>query len=707
MTTRRDFLKASGMGIFVLFTVDISDIIARRTFQFRGYPTDFNAYLRIGEDGRVTLFSGKIEMGQGVHTSLAQMLAEELDVPLSAVDPVMGDTALCPWDMGTFGSMSTRFFGPPVRRAAAEARAVLKELAAERLGVPAERLATRDGVVFDAADPARRVPYGELARGRRIERTVDGTAPLDDPDEHTVSGVATPRLDARLKVTGQALFTGDLRLEGMLHAAVLRPPAHGAVLRRLDLRDAEAVEGARVVRDGDLVAVLHPRPDVARRACEALSAEWELPEAGPDNETIFTYLRENAPPPSVVAEAGDPARGEAECSRLFRTTYRAHYVAHAPMEPHTALARIDGEGAAIWASTQNPFTLQREAAEALGCAPELVRVRTPFVGGAFGGKTANRQALEAVRLARRVGVPVQVAWSRREEFFLDTFRPATLVDVTSGVDAGGRVLLWRYANLHGGDRGARPVYAFPHMQVTSQGGWGGDGPRYHPLAVGAWRGPGANVNHFAMESQMDAMAAATGTDPVTFRLAHLDDDRMRRVLRTAADAFGHSWTPAPSGQGVGVALGVDAGTYVATMARVRVDRASGRVRVERIVCAQDMGEVINPEGARMQMEGGLIQGLGYALSEEIRFGRGAVADENFDTYRIPRFSWVGEIEAILVDNPELPPQGGGEPAITTVGAVLANAIHDAVGARLRELPMTPERVMRAMREPPEAPGPTA
>ena len=696
MTTRRDFLKITGQGIFVMFTVDITDLMARRTFQFRNYPTDFNAYLRIGEDGEITLFTGKIEMGQGIHTSLPQMLAEELDVPLGRVHPIMGDTALCPWDMGTFGSMSTRFFGPPMRKAAAEAKAVLKELAAERLGAPVSRLGTRDGTVFDTADPSSSVTYAALAQGRRIEREVKGEAPLDDAADYTVSGVATTRRDAVAKVTGKARYTADIRLEGMAYAKILRPPAHGSKLVEADTSRVADVAGATVVRDGDLVAVLHEAPDMAELALAEIDARWDEPTTGPSNADIFEYLEGNVPEPRVVTREGDLARGRSASAKTFQHTYHAQYVAHAPLEPHAALAKVEDGKATVWASTQNPFTLQNEVARALGFQPENVRVLTPFVGGGFGGKTANRQAVEAARLARASGRPVQVSWTRREEFFYDTFRPATIVKVSSGIDGQGKVTLWDYANLHGGDRSSEPVYALPNHRVTSQGGWGGDGPRYHPLAVGAWRGPGANVNHFAMESQIDLMAVAAGVDPVSFRMANLTDERMKRVLRAAADAFGHAWKPGPSGEGVGVALGTDAGTYVATMAKVQVDRQSGAVRVERIVCAQDMGEVINPEGAIIQMEGGLTQGLGYTLTEEIHFARGAVMEENFDTYVIPRFSWVPKIECILVESPELGPQGGGEPAITTTGAVIANAIHDALGVRLFELPMTPSRIRAAV-----------
>jgi isoquinoline 1-oxidoreductase len=697
MINRRSFLKFSGMGIVVLYSVDISELIARRTFQFRGYPTDLNAYLRIGEDGRVTFFTGKIEMGQGVVTSLPQMLAEELDVPLSSIDAVLGDTDLCPWDMGTFGSMSTRFFGPPMRKAAAEAKAVLKELAAERMGVSVDRLGTRDGTVFDLENPSVMVTYADLARGQRIERVVEGEAPLDALGDYTVCGVPTDRRDATAKVTGAAEYSADIRLDGMLYAKILRPPAHGSKLREVDTSRAEQAEGAQVVRDGDFVAVLHERPDLAEQALAEVDASWDEPTEGPGDSTIFEYLEGNVPDARVVTEDGSLADGRGLGVQVREATYRAQYVAHAPMEPHAAIADVVGDRATVWASTQNPFTLKREVAEVLGFTEDKVRVLTPFVGGGFGGKTENQQAHEAARLSKMVSRPVQVAWTRQEEFFYDAFRPATIVHVASGIDAEGKLTLWDYRNLHGGNRSSSPVYHIPHHRVTSAGGWGGDGPRFHPLAVGAWRGPGANVNHFAMESQMDLMAQAAGMDPLSFRLANLTDERMKRVVETVAEAFGEEWQPAPSGRGFGLACGTDAGTYVATMAEVEVDRDTGDIRVIRIVCAQDMGEIVNPEGALMQMEGGLIQGLGYTLREEVRFDRGAITEENFDAYMIPRFSWVPKIEALLVPNPELGPQGGGEPAITTTGAVVANAVHDAIGARLYDLPMTPVRVKEAMR----------
>lgn len=691
---RRDFLRLLGGGVTILFTVGETGLAQTRGGS-REYPEDFNAYLRIGEDGRVTLFTGKIEMGQGIITSLAQMLAEELEVPLESVDMVMGDTALCPWDSATVGSRSTKYFGPPLRRAAAEARAVLLQLAAERLNVPAERLVVQAGEVRDRQNPNARVSFARLARGQRIERRLEGEVVLKPREQYTLCGRATRRTDARAKVTGEARFAGDIRLPGMLYARILRPPAHGARLRRLDTTAAQRVEGVLILQDGDQVAVLHECPEMAQRALEQIQAEYELPESTLDHESLRDHLLKAAPPAEIVASAGDLEEGSQRVHRFFESTFYNPYVAHAPLEPHTALVQIEGDRATVWASTQSPFGARDEVARALGVPSENVRVITPFVGGGFGGKTRHQQVLEAVRWARLAGRPVQVAWSRQEEFWYDTFRPAAVIQVKSGLDREHRIVYWDYDNYFAGTRSSQPFYDIPHYRVRARGsGWGND--PVHPFPVGAWRGPGSNTNVFAMESQIDLMAAAAGQDPLEFRLRNLKNPRMERVLQAAAQQFGEPLAPAPSGRGYGLACTDYLGTYVATMAAVRVDRESGQIRVERLVCAQDMGEIINPEGARLQIEGGLTMGLGYVLSEEIRFRGGEIWDTNFDTYSLPRFSWVPRIETVLVDNPDLPPQGCGEPAITTMGAVIANAVFDAIGIRPLELPLTPDRIRRAL-----------
>lgn len=329
---------------------------------------------------------------------------------------------------------------------------------------------------------------------------------------------------------------------------------------------------------------------------------------------------------------------------------------------------------------------------------------TPYLGGGFGGKSAHWQAVEAARLARAAGAPVMVAWTRAEEFFFDTYDPACVVEVRTAADESGKLTLWAYDVWAAGARSAELFYDVPDVRIRSFGGRmvaGTEqriGEAFHPFAVGPWRAPGANMNVFARESHLDRVAARLGLDPVEFRLRNLRDGRMRRVLETAARAFGWQSGPGPTGRGQGIACGIDAGTYVALAAEVEVDRATGAIRVKRVVCAQDMGIVVNPEGAKMQIESCITMGLGYVLAEELRFAGGRISDTNFDTYELPRFSWLPEIESVLVANDELDPQGGGEPAIVPMGAVVANAVFDATGARLDRLPMTPERVRAALAE---------
>lgn len=695
--SRRDFLKTLGGGIIIFFCLGEASVLEAQR-RDRGYPDDFNAYLRIGSDGRVTCFTGKIEMGQGVITSLAQMLADEIDIAPDKVDMFMGDTSLCPWDMGTFGSMSTRFFGPPLRAAGAEARRVLLELAAERLQVPQDQLVAENGVIFDSRQKDKRVTYGQLADGKTIAKRAAAKPPLKNPSEFKVMNKQFLRRDSVEKVTGRAKYAGDIRLPDMLYARILRPGAHGAKLTRVDTSAAEKIEGASVIRDGDLIAVLHRNPDQAADALSKINAEFDTPPAKVDDETIFDYLQTNAGKPNIVAQGGDLGVGQGQAEILVEQTYLDGYKAHAAIETHSALAKIEGDRATVWSSTQTPFPLRDQIANALGFRSENVQVMTPFLGGGFGGKTSGQQALEAARLAKASGKPVQVVWTREEEFFYDTFRPAAVVKIKSGLNAEGKIVLWDYTVYYAGERGAAQFYDIPNHRTASIGGGFGGGANPHPFATGAWRAPANNTNTFARESQIDAMAAKAKMDPIEFRLKNARDPRLIRVLKAAAEKFGWKPAPAPSGRGLGVACGIDAGTYVAEIAEVEVDKRTGRVKVKRIACAQDMGLVINPQGATIQMEGCMTMGLGYALSEDIHFKGGMILDRSFDSYELPRFSGLPKIETFILDLKDEPAQGGGEPAIIAVGAVIGNAIHDATGARLLRLPMNPERVRKALKD---------
>ena len=699
---RRDFMKIVGGGIVVFFAVEDPASAQQgpppKMGGFGGPPggaADFNAYLRIGEDGKVTIFTGKVELGQGNMTALAQMAADELGVSLDSIKMIMGDTDLCPYDMGTFGSMSIRVYGPALRSAAAEARAILIEMASEQLKLPKEQLKVENGVIFAGDNKAQRVTFAQLAKGQKITRKLDKKPEVKPVSQYTIMGTSPLRLDAVEKVTGKAQYTGDLRMEGMLYAKLLRPPAHGAKLKSVDVSAAEKVAGATVVNQDGLVAVLHTDPEAAEKAVAAIKADWDMPALDVDENTIFDYLLNKAPKPQQAERKGDLAAGEKAAAQLFEETYLNGYGAHGAIETHTAVAKFDGPKVTVWASTQAPFMNQGELARAAGVDSKNVRVITPYVGGGFGGKTYIPQAVDAVRLAKITGKPVQVAFNRKEEFFYDNYRPAAIVKIKSGLDSAGKICLWDYHVYFAGNRGAEQFYDVPNNLQSSHGSMMGfGGASAHPFNTGTWRAPGANINVFARESHLDIMAAKIKMDPLEFRLKNTSDPRARSVLEAAAKRFGYKPAPAPSGRGIGIAVGIDAETYVAEIAEVKLDK-SNNVTVKRIVCAQDMGICVSPEGSKMQMEGCIMMGLGYALSEDIRFKGGQIFTANFDEYVMPRFSWLPEIDAFIVKNDELPPKGGGEPAVVPVGAVIANAIFDAIGARVFQMPLTADRITKA------------
>jgi nicotinate dehydrogenase subunit B len=692
---RRDFIKHLGGGIIILFSAAEFPLLHGMAIPSEQRPQpDWNAYLMVGEDGRVSCFTGKIEMGQGVITSLAMELADELDVSLNNVYMVMGDTDLCPWDAGTWGSLTTRAFGPLLRAAGAEARAILLEMASKSLKSPIDRLAVKEGVVYDIKKPENKVTFADLTKGKKIIKTLSEKPPVKNPSEFKVMGKPVFKHDSLEKVTGKAKYSGDIRLPGMLYAKILRPPAHVAKMKSLDTSRAERIEGVVVIKEDDLIAVLHENPDIADDALSQIRAEFESVPAEPNNETIFKRLVNSATESNIVSQGGDLEEGRKISDLIVEKEYLDGYVAHAPIETHTATATTEGERIVIWASTQSPFGIRREVAETMNLPEEKVHIKQTFIGGGFGGKSPGRQVVEAARLTKLTGKPVQVAWTRREEFFYDTYRPAAVVKIASGLTNSGKVTLWDYKVYFAGSRGAQHFFDVANHKTESLDSGSVEA---HPFATGPWRAPANNTNTFARESHIDIMASKAGIDPLEFRLSNIKDERMVRVLKTVADKFG--WTPskAPSGRGYGLACGSDAGTYVAHMAEVRVDKNTGHVQVIRVVCAQEMGLVVNPQGATLQVEGCITMGLGYALAEDISFDGGKIKTRNFDTYEITKFSWTPEIEVVLVDAHDSPAHGGGEPAVICMGGVIANAIFDATGARLYQLPMTPERILQAMK----------
>jgi isoquinoline 1-oxidoreductase len=695
---RRNFVKLLGGGIFIFFQpwsiLDLSDLAVP---QARSLPKDYNAFLQIAEDGTVKCFTGKIEMGQGAITSLPQMMADELNVPLGKIRIIMGDTDLCPYDAGTWGSQTIQTFGPAMRAAATEARGVLVDLASAKLGVPASQLEVKDGIVIDTKDPKKRVSYAELAKGKKLERFLDVKPSVEDHTKFTYIGKSYKHVDARVKVTGEAKYAGDYKLPGMVFARVLRPPSHGAKLTTVDISGAEQVQGTQVVRDEDFIAVLNENRDRADEAVVKIKAEYSFNELKVNDKTLYDRMVGADSRVNVMRTNGDMEAGYQQSDRIFESEFHDPYVAHAAIETHTALANLEGDKMTVWASTQSPFGLQDGISRELGFPREKVRVITPFVGGGFGGKAAYQQGVEAARLAKMSKKPVMVVWTRDEEFFYDTFHPAGVYRVRSGIDKSGMIMLWDFNVYYGGTRGSDTIYDVPNAKTTSYG-QNMDAVQIHPFGTGAWRAPNNNSNTFARESQIDIMASEAGIDPLEFRLRNLKDEKMIACWKAVADKFGYVPAKTPGGRGIGIACGTDAGSWVAMMAEVKVDKNSGQIQVVRVACAQDMGMCVNPQGALLQMEGCIMMGLGYTLTEEIQFEGGNIKNRGFDSFEIPRFSWLPKMDCIILDRMNQPPKGGGEPAIIGIGAIVANAIYDATGARLYDLPFTPARVLEALKK---------
>jgi isoquinoline 1-oxidoreductase len=687
---RRKFLKKLGFGIIIIFSIGKLSLLQGWGQNDNEEIADFNAFLRVKEDGSVDCYTGKIEMGQGIITSLAQAIAEELEVPISSVDMIMGDTDLCPYDAGTWGSLTTRFADPVLRAAAAEAREILIDLAADQLGVPDTMLEVVDGVVFVKNDITKKITYAELTKGKKIVQSLKKKPEIKKSKDFKIVGKSIISLDAVAKVTGKAKYSGDIKLPNMVYATIVRPNVYGSKKMQVDSSGLSVFEGVELLEEGDLVAVVHSDPEIANKAAKKVKVTWEEPETKADNETIFQYLDDNIQESKVFEEGGSLDTGRASSMKIFEANYYDGYKAHAPIETHSATCYFKEDMLIMWASTQTPFGTREELAKEFEMPLEKVHIKQIFLGGGFGGKIYNQQAVEAAKIAKLCGKPVQLVWSRREEFMYDRFRPAALIKTASGVDNNGKLKLWEFDIYCAGTRGTKLFYDIPNNRTRMF-----NKDDVHPLGTGAWRAPGNNTTTFARESHIDATAHAVGIDALEFRLNNLKNENMSTTLKLAAKIFGWGGIK-PEGHGYGIALGEDAGTSVAIIAEVHVDKTTGVVQPIRVVCAQDMGQVVNPHGAKLQTEGGITMGLGYALYEDIVFDGGSVKSRRFNSYEITRFSKTPKIECVFIDKMDSNPQGGGEPAIICVGGAIANAVFDACGARVNRMPITPKRILEAL-----------
>ena len=684
---RRDFFKFLGAGIAV-FAVAKDSLAKQETAPTHGFhqeelPSDISAWLHIGEDGNVTAFTGKVESGQNIRTSLAQTVADELRVSFESVTMVTADTALTPFDFGTVGSRSMPTMSPQLRRVANAARELLVKAAAKEWKVAPEGLIAADAKVTDPAS-GRSLRYAELASGKTLAQNLPAEDPVTPANEWTVAGKSIPKKDARSFVTGKHQYTPDLRRPGQMYGKVLRPPSFGATLTAYDAKAAQSINGVVIVRDGDFIGAAAAKEQDARKALEAIHAEWkEVPQTS--NKDLFAYLKQNATAKSDDRSRkikGSVADGLASAAHRLDATYTVAFIAHAPLEPRAALAEWSDGRLTVWTGSQRPFAVRDELANVFHVPENSVRVIVPDTGSAYGGKHTGDAALEAARLARAAGRPVQVVWTREEEFTWAYFRPAGVMEIKSGIAADGTLTAWEFHNYNSGMSAIETPYVVPNQHIE-----------FHstqcPLRSGSYRGLAATANFFARESHMDELARAAQLDPLDFRLKNLSDPRLRAVLEAAAKSFSWPRKKSQEGQGFGIAGGFEKGGYVATCAEIAADRSSGSVRVVRVTTAFECGAIVNPDGLRNQVIGANIQGLGGALFEAIEFENGRITNPRFSRYRVPRFRDVPDVEAVLLDRKDLPSAGAGETPIMGVAPAIGNAIFDATGIRLRGLPLIP------------------
>jgi nicotinate dehydrogenase subunit B len=685
---RRDFFKFLGAGVLIVCV--LKDIHAQESGgdkrgQAASLPKDIAAWLHIGQDGRVTVYTGKVEMGQNIRTSLTQAVAEELRVSVTKIQMVMGDTQLTPYDRGTFGSRTTPEMNLQLRKVASAARDTLIDLAAAQWQTERKHLNAADGKITDSENK-RSVEFAALVKGRQLTETLPADDPLTPAAQWTVAGQPLPKVNGRDFVTGKHRYPCDQKLPDMFYGKIVRPASFGATLVSVDTKEAEQIPGVTVVHDGDFIGVAASSPETASRAASAIRAEWKSQPQISQKE-LFGYLKKNPVEGSGPLESpfrhetGSVDKAFESADHRLRQSYTVNYIAHAPLEPRAALAQWAGDNLTVWTGTQRPFGVRSELAEAFHMPEERVRVLMPDTGSGYGGKHTGETAVEAARLAKAAKRPVKVMWTREEEFTWAYFRPAGVIDISSAMRKDGRVISWEYHNYNSGAAGIPTVYDVENQRI-----------QFHPvrtlLRQGSYRALAATANHFARESNMDELAHLANMDPLEFRLKNLTNERLRTVFETGAKKFG--WGQGKAlGHGFGMGGGFEKGGNVATFAEVAVDRTSGEVKVLRMTTAFECGAVVNPDGLRNQLEGANIMALGGALFEAIEFENGKILNGRFSDYRLPRFSDVPVLETVLIDRKDIPSAGAGESSLVGVAPALANAIFDASGVRLRSLPLVP------------------
>lgn len=682
--TRREFFRIAGAGVIVALLMQESATgqPPRGGGGQQGAGSrEIGAWIHIGEDGAVTVYTGKVEIGQNIRTSLAQVVAEELPVPFPSIRLAMADTAAVPFDAGTFGSRTTPTMATQLRRAAAAARETLLDLAAEQSKVERGKLSAANGKVT-GPDGKPAFTFGELTKGQKLMKVIAATVPTAKVEKWTITGTSVPKVDGRSFVTGAHQFASDTRRPGMLYGKVLRPPAFKAKLVSVDTTAAEKQPGLSVVRNGDFVGVVGPTEYAAAEGLAFVKAEWQkVPQVSA--KELFKHLKDKGRAGGGGGAQGSIDAGLKAADKTVTATYTVAYIAHVPLEPRAAVAEWADAKVTVWTGTQRPFGVRDEVAAATGVPQDRVRVIIPDMGSGYGGKHSGEAAVEAARMAKAVGKPVRVVWTREEEFTWAYFRPAAVIEATAGVTKDGTLTAWDFHNYNAGAPGIRTPYTVPNVRTESH-------QTDSPLRQGAYRALASTGNTFARESVMDELAFAIGMDPLEFRLKNLKDARVRAVLEAAAKQFGWGREKSTPDRGFGLGCGTEKNGYTATCAEVAIDRATGKVRVVRATTAFECGAVLNPDHLKNQIEGCVVMGLGGALFEQIDFADGAITNPNFVDYRLPRFRDAPVLETVIVERKDLPSEGAGEAPIIGIAPAVGNAIFAATGTRLRSMPLVPD-----------------
>ena len=727
-TTRRDFLLGTG-ALVVTFSLAPRDALAQAATPKPVALDQVDSFLALHRDGTVTMYTGKVDLGTGIRIALPQMVAEELDVAIEKVKLVEGDTALTPDQGPTWGSLSVQVAGVQLRQAAATARKALIELAVQKTGMPSVDFAVKDGVVFLRAEPHRRFTYVELLGDRRFELKVDKDAPVKNPKDHTLVGQPLPRPDVPGKVTGTHTYMQDFKVPGMVHARVVRPPAVGATLESVDEGSIKAIKGARVVRQGSFLAVVADSEWGAVKAARALKATWSKWDGLPESSKLWEHVRSSkVAKDDVAVDRGDPKAAIAGAARKLKATYDFAVHTHGSMGPSCAVADVKNGKAEIWSPSQAPHWLLKEVAAALQMEPKDVHIQYLDGAGCYGRNGHEDATCDAALISKLIGKPVRVQWMREDEHGWDPKGPPTLVEISAGLDAKGDIVGWdaelwvpkaditewprtlavtlaglpqkdaiNPGNIH---RNLDPSYPFAHQKAVAHR------LETTPFRPSWIRTPGRMQNTYANEVFIDECAVAAGADPVEYRLRYLTDPRGVAVLRAAAAMAKWDARPSPRretsgpiarGRGIAYVKYENVRTYCAGVAEVEVNRQTGAIRCTRFYVAHDCGQIINPDGVRAQIEGQIIQTTSRTLKEELKWNRSRVTSVDWASYPILKFPDVPEVHMELINRPNDPPWGVGEPAACLPPPAISNAVFDAIGVRLRSVPFTAPKVMAAAR----------